>query len=519
MPEPEPLQLHALLWSWSAVWPVVAALPDVACEPALLPCVTEPSLPGLSTRTGRLALDAPACAAAESASESWSVPACCCGGLDARARRRLIRGLRRAGLVAGGRRGSPRCSTARRCRRHRGSGRGSRCWCCSGRPASRWTQPRPAAASSPTGRTPGCSQGRPRRRRQEQGTRPSSARARESTFSSLLLTRGPGYGDCRSPRGHEPGTSRAERAGRRSVCDGPAAWPEGCCSAKRRRGTQRAGQGDRQRGRTAAVGRTHRMRRRRRGWREGTGRCGGPGRGPEVPPAERCAGFVVWRGCVLLDWATTTRAKPATGTPPARVPDAHGGVPVKHRTAPPRPALLLPAGCGGSVVDLARGGRSRRSQRGQRRDHACELPLHVDGRRRRDRRHREDRHGRNDHRQRWRHRRPSAAAAATAASPRGSGFDRGGARGRKVRLGHVTVVPRAGDADRNGDVALHADRGDCGRCRSSAGAVPLPVPDPDRRPAPVEQGPREPSSNRSSNSSSRSRRPAGCSAAYSPARA
>ena len=70
-------QLHALPWSWAAVWPVVAVLPDVACEPALLPCVTEPSLPGLSTRTGRLTLDAPACAASESASASWSVPACC----------------------------------------------------------------------------------------------------------------------------------------------------------------------------------------------------------------------------------------------------------------------------------------------------------------------------------------------------------------------------------------------------------------------------------------------------------
>ena len=79
MPEPEPVQPHeALPWSWVLVWPVVAALPDVACEPTLFVCDTEPSLPGLSTLTGRLAFDAPAWAAAERASASWSVPACCC---------------------------------------------------------------------------------------------------------------------------------------------------------------------------------------------------------------------------------------------------------------------------------------------------------------------------------------------------------------------------------------------------------------------------------------------------------
>ena len=78
MPEPEPLQPHEVLpWFWVAVWPVVAALPDVACEPTVLPCVTEPSSPGLRTRTGELTLDAPSWSASERASATWSVPACC----------------------------------------------------------------------------------------------------------------------------------------------------------------------------------------------------------------------------------------------------------------------------------------------------------------------------------------------------------------------------------------------------------------------------------------------------------
>ena len=58
MPEPEPLQPHeGLPWFWVAVWPVVAALPDVACEPTVLACDTEPSPPGLSTRIETLVFD------------------------------------------------------------------------------------------------------------------------------------------------------------------------------------------------------------------------------------------------------------------------------------------------------------------------------------------------------------------------------------------------------------------------------------------------------------------------------
>ena len=58
MPEPEPLQPHdGLPWFWVAVWAVVAALPDVACEPTVLACDTEPSPPGLSTRIETLVFD------------------------------------------------------------------------------------------------------------------------------------------------------------------------------------------------------------------------------------------------------------------------------------------------------------------------------------------------------------------------------------------------------------------------------------------------------------------------------
>ena len=76
MPEPEPLQPHeGPLWFWVVVWPVVAALPDVACEPTLLVCDTEPSSPGLSTRIETLVFDGSTCVAVEAAPELWPVPA------------------------------------------------------------------------------------------------------------------------------------------------------------------------------------------------------------------------------------------------------------------------------------------------------------------------------------------------------------------------------------------------------------------------------------------------------------
>src|SRR6476646_8780859 len=63
MPEPEP-QPQEPPCVWVLVWPVVAALPDVAFESTPFDCVTFPSSPSLSTRIGRLAFDAPACSAA-----------------------------------------------------------------------------------------------------------------------------------------------------------------------------------------------------------------------------------------------------------------------------------------------------------------------------------------------------------------------------------------------------------------------------------------------------------------------
>jgi hypothetical protein len=79
IPEPEPPQPQvAPPCVCELVWPVVPELPAVACEPAVLDCVTEPSLPGLRTRTGTFVLLAPSCAAVLSAPASWSVADCCC---------------------------------------------------------------------------------------------------------------------------------------------------------------------------------------------------------------------------------------------------------------------------------------------------------------------------------------------------------------------------------------------------------------------------------------------------------
>src|SRR3982751_6662850 len=76
-PLPLPLQPHSdEPWFWLAFCVVVAVLPDVADEAALLVWLTLPSLPGLSTRTEMLLLLGAICFAAESAAESWPVPAC-----------------------------------------------------------------------------------------------------------------------------------------------------------------------------------------------------------------------------------------------------------------------------------------------------------------------------------------------------------------------------------------------------------------------------------------------------------
>jgi hypothetical protein len=63
---------------WSAFCVVPARLPAPALDAAVFDCVTEPSLPGLRTRIGTFVLLGASCAAAESATASWSVPADCC---------------------------------------------------------------------------------------------------------------------------------------------------------------------------------------------------------------------------------------------------------------------------------------------------------------------------------------------------------------------------------------------------------------------------------------------------------
>ena len=88
MPEPEPVQLHeALLWSWVLVWPVVAVLPDVACEPTLLPCVTEPSLPGLSTPDRQVGVRRARLGSRRERQRELVGPGLLLRGLDARAAR------------------------------------------------------------------------------------------------------------------------------------------------------------------------------------------------------------------------------------------------------------------------------------------------------------------------------------------------------------------------------------------------------------------------------------------------
>src|SRR5205823_3286400 len=62
-------------WFWVAVCVVSALLPAKAEESALLLCVTEPSLPGLSTRTDSFELLGAICFASDSAAAFWSVSA------------------------------------------------------------------------------------------------------------------------------------------------------------------------------------------------------------------------------------------------------------------------------------------------------------------------------------------------------------------------------------------------------------------------------------------------------------
>src|SRR5689334_23700856 len=62
---------------WVALCVVVAVLPEVAEEAALLVCETLPSLPGLSTRTETLLLLGSICFASDSAPDSWPVSLRC----------------------------------------------------------------------------------------------------------------------------------------------------------------------------------------------------------------------------------------------------------------------------------------------------------------------------------------------------------------------------------------------------------------------------------------------------------
>src|SRR6478736_4302882 len=72
-----PLQPHVPAAVWLAFWDVPARLPATAPEPTVLDWLTEPPLPGLSTRTGEASFDAPSCAAADAARAPCAVDASC----------------------------------------------------------------------------------------------------------------------------------------------------------------------------------------------------------------------------------------------------------------------------------------------------------------------------------------------------------------------------------------------------------------------------------------------------------
>src|SRR6476646_2860240 len=75
---PRPPQPHLLPATvWFPVWFVVAALLAFATDDAVFDCLTEPPLPGLSTRTGDASFDAPICFAKDAASAPCSVLASC----------------------------------------------------------------------------------------------------------------------------------------------------------------------------------------------------------------------------------------------------------------------------------------------------------------------------------------------------------------------------------------------------------------------------------------------------------
>jgi hypothetical protein len=63
------------LWLWLAVCVVGAVLPALAEEAALFVCVTEPSSPGLSTRTEMSWFEGSTWVAFDAASAAWSVSA------------------------------------------------------------------------------------------------------------------------------------------------------------------------------------------------------------------------------------------------------------------------------------------------------------------------------------------------------------------------------------------------------------------------------------------------------------
>ena len=270
---------------------------------------------------------------------------------------------------------------------------------------------------------------------------------------------------------------------------------------------QRAGQRDRQHRRTAAVsGRSERAGGRRARRRNGArGRSAGRQRRPEP--------------CAVRVFARAARAR--TGCVSVDDDPREGGrldrTIVRLCTTLCRAGRAMAAVAGGPACasrPLARRGRRPWLGAGEvvgharRRHDARELPLHVDGRRRRDRRHREDRQRRHRRRERGRQRRQrrlrrprSAAVPAELAA----------LALEAARFDCVTSPSFPGLAIRIDNATLHWTQTDgtaAVGAGASAGAVPLPVPDPDRRLRRVAAGNAERWTDRSSNSSSRSRHPA-----------